>query len=48
MRLYVSDLTLAVVERTKAILQDMLPGEGMLEASSLGMELLAIASTLYR
>ncbi|POY76741.1 hypothetical protein BMF94_0333 [Rhodotorula taiwanensis] len=43
-----ADLTLAVVERTKAILQDMLPGEGMLEASSLGMELLAIASTLYR
>ena len=42
------DQTLAVVQRTMVILQALMPAESMLESSALGMELLAIASNLYR
>ncbi|GAA5992434.1 hypothetical protein JCM10908_000815 [Rhodotorula pacifica] len=43
-----ADQTLAILQRTKDILQAMMPAETLLEASALGMELLAIAATLYR
>lgn len=40
--------TLAIVQRTMEVLQALMPVESMLESSALGMELLAIASNLYR
>jgi hypothetical protein len=43
-----TDQTLAIVQRTAEVLQALMPAESMLESSALGMELLAIASNLYR